>query len=119
MAARRILKLAILILLLVWEPGPSPQRAPHPSPEGGGASLDVGFRIDPGRPWTSWRFYVELRPAAAVAQAEREEGGAEASSRTVEVGPASLARAAGGASFILLRGGIESLLRRGGAGERR
>jgi hypothetical protein len=112
MAARRILKLAVLILLLVWEPGASTRPAPRRAPEGGGAWLDVGFRIDPEHPWTSWRFYVDFHPSGSAEEVEPEERSAEEPARAVEVGPASLARAAGGASYLLLRGGLETLRRR-------
>ena len=119
MAARRILKLAVLILLLVWEPGPSSHRSPRRSPEGGSACIDLGFRIDPEHPWTSWRLYLDFHPAAPDEEPELEERGPGEPGRAVEVGPSSLARAAGGASYILLRGGLESLLGRGSAGEGR
>lgn len=116
MRARGIFKLAALILLLVWEPGPTPRQVPHRSPEGGGAWLDVGFRVDPAHPWTSWRLYVDFHRESAGPEAGREQGAAGEAAPAIELGPADLARAAGGASYLLLKSGLESLPGGEGAG---
>jgi hypothetical protein len=112
MAVRRILRLALLILLLVWEPGEAPVHVPRAEPEGGGVRIDMGLRVDPARPWTGWRLYLDLRRAGPAAE-PAEEPSPEAEPG-LELGPGNLVRAAGGAPYLLLRGGLELL--RGGEG---
>lgn len=95
MWARRIIRLTVLLLLLIWAPGsaPDPVHPIHSTPSAGGC-LDVGLRLDPGSPWSSWRVYLEV-------YAESGEPDVQ-----VEVGAGDFARAAGGLVYVVLTEGI-------------
>jgi hypothetical protein len=59
--------------------------------------VDVGLRLDPGRPWSSWRVYLDVRRDAGDPDVE------------VELGVGDLARAAGGVVYRVARESVDRL----------
>lgn len=94
----RIIRILVLLVLLVWAPASTPEpRHPRHAPPAEGSWLDVGLRVDPERPWTSWQLYLDLY---------REPEGEGEPQVSLELDLTDLPRVAGGAGYVVLRDGL-------------
>ena len=119
MWARRIVRWTLVLILLTWVPDRPSEPAPiRHAPRPDGAWIDLGLRVAPDRPWSSWRVYLDLHVDAPrradrgdlpVPSGTSEQDTAEPE-LAVELGAEELSRAVGGLLYALLREVVDRVL---------